>query len=176
MGAIPAEIGAGVTFRQTVCLPVHPAPDWSVTLIMRGASQIDLAGNGQAENHELHALASATKDWLPGHYRYELRASSGGDVVAVETGEVRIAPDLSAQAAGYDGRDHVRKVLDAIEAVIENRATIDQQSYQINNRSLQRTPLGELMKLRDRYRAELAAKKAARNGRRFGRTIKVRMT
>jgi hypothetical protein len=45
---------------------------------------------------------------------------------------------LAAQVDGYDGRDHVRRVLDAIEAVIENRATIDQQHYQINNRSLTR--------------------------------------
>lgn len=176
MGAIPAEIGAGVTFRETVCLPVYPAPDWSVTLIMRGPSQIDLAATGQEENHELHAQASTTKDWKPGHYRYELRASDGADVITVEAGEVRIAPDLSAQAEGYDGRDHVRRVLDAIEAVIENRATIDQQSYQINNRSLQRTPLSELLKLRNLYRAELAGKKAASKGRRFGRAIKVRMT
>ncbi|KIC15007.1 hypothetical protein [Leisingera sp. ANG-Vp] len=175
MGAIPAEIGAGVTFRQTVSLPVYPAPEWSVSLIMRGPSQIDLAGTGEEENHALHALASATADWKPGHYRYELRASKGADVITVEAGEVRVAPNLSAQVAGYDGRGHVQRVLDAIEAVIENRATIDQQSYQINNRSLQRTPLGELMKLRDRYRAELASKKAARKGRRLGRMIKVRM-
>jgi hypothetical protein len=96
-------------------------------------------------------------------------------VITVEAGEVRIAPDLSAQGAGVDSRDHVRKVLDAIEAVIENRASIDQQSYQINNRSLQRTPLNELLKLRSRYRAELAAKNASRKRRGMGRTIKVRM-
>ncbi|WHP66894.1 hypothetical protein [Phaeobacter inhibens] len=147
-----------------------------MTLIMRGPGLIDLAASGQDENHLLHALASTTANWKPGHYRYELRVSDGDDVLAAATGEVRIAPDLSSQTAGVDSRDHVRKVLDAIEAVIENRASIDQQSYQINNRSLQRTPLGDLLKLRARYRAELSAKKAARKGRGFGRTIKVRMS
>jgi len=57
--------------------------------------------------------------------------------------------------------------------VIENRATIDQQSYQINNRSLQRTPLAELMKLRAKYRAELSQKKRARSGRGLGPKYKV---
>lgn len=175
MGALPAEIGAGVTFRASVCLPVYPATEWGLSLIMRGASQIDLVANSDGENHSLHAAARETAGWLPGHYRYELRVSDGSDVITVEAGEVRIAPDLSAQGAGVDSRDHVRKVLDAIEAVIENRASIDQQSYQINNRSLQRTPLSELLKLRSRYRAELAAKSASRKRRSMGRTIKVRM-
>lgn len=174
MSAIPGEIGAGVTFRATVSLPVYPAPDWSVDLILRGPGQIDLASTADGDNHAFHAAAAATKDWVPGHYRFELRASDGVDVVTVETGETRIAPDLAAIGQSHDGRDHVRKVLDAVEAVIENRATIDQQSYQINNRSLQRTPMNELLRLRDRYRAELRQQK--RGGKRggLGPQIKVR--
>jgi hypothetical protein len=173
VSAIPGEIGAGVTFRATVSLPVYPAPEWSVDLILRGPGQIDLASAADGDNHAFHAAAAATKDWVPGHYRYELRASDGVDVVTVETGETRIAPDLAAIDQSHDGRDHVRKVLDAVEAVIENRATIDQQSYQINNRSLQRTPLAELMKLRAKYRAELSQKKRARSGRGLGPKYKV---
>ncbi|MCD9147811.1 hypothetical protein [Pseudophaeobacter flagellatus] len=173
MSAIPGEIGAGVTFRATVFLPVYPAPEWSVDLILRGPGQIDLASTDDGDNHLFHAAASVTKDWAPGHYRFELRASDGVDVVTVETGETRIAPDLAALGQGFDGRDHVRKVLDAVEAVIENRATIDQQSYQINNRSLQRTPLDELMKLRAKYRAELSQKKRARRGGGLGPRYKV---
>lgn len=173
MSAIPGEIGAGVTFRATVSLPVYPAPEWSVDLILRGPGQIDLASTADGDNHAFHAAAAASKEWAPGHYRYELRVSDGVDVVAVETGETRIAPDLAAIDQSHDGRDHVRKVLDAVEAVIENRATIDQQSYQINNRSLQRTPLAELMKLRAKYRAELSQKKRARSGRGLGPKYKV---
>jgi hypothetical protein len=173
VSAIPGEIGAGVTFRATVSLPVYPAPEWSVDLILRGPGQIDLASAADGDNHAFHEAAAATKDWVPGHYRFELRASDGVDVVTVETGETRIAPDLAAIGQSHDGRDHVRKVLDAVEAVIENRATIDQQSYQINNRSLQRTPLAELMKLRAKYRAELSQKKRARSGRGLGPKYKV---
>lgn len=174
MSTIPGEIGAGVTFKVTACLPVYPAPDWSIDLILRGASQIDISSVSNSENHELSAAATVTKDWKPGRYRYEIRASSGDDVVTVETGELKIAPDLSAQVAGFDGRDHVRRVLDSIEAVIENRATIDQQHYQINNRSLTRTPMSDLLKLRDKYRAELAGQKRARRGGGLGPQYKVR--
>lgn len=174
MSTLPGEIGAGVSFKAIACLPVYPAPDWSIDLILRGPGQIDIGGVSSGENHELRVAASVTKDWKPGRYRFEIRASSGDDVVTVETGEVLIAPDLAAQIDGYDGRDHVRRVLDAIEAVIENRATIDQQHYQINNRSLTRTPLADLLKLRDKYRAELAGQKRARRSGGLGRRYKVR--
>ncbi len=174
MSTIPGEIGAGVTFTVIACLPVYPAPDWSIDLILRGPSQIDIGSVSNVENHELRAAASVTKDWKPGRYRYEIRASNGDDVVTVESGEVKISPDLSAQVAGFDGRDHVRRVLDAVEAVIENRATIDQQHYQINNRSLTRTPMADLLKLRAKYRDELAGQKRVHRGGGLGPQYKVR--
>jgi hypothetical protein len=175
VGAIPTEIGAGLTFRAVVEQPIFPAPEWGLSLFLRGTSSIDLISAASGVDHIFEASASVTASWQPGRYSYLIRASDGADVHPVERGEVLIAPDLAAQGENFDGRDHVRKVLDAIEAVIENRATIDQQSYTINNRSLQRTPLSELMKLRHQYRAELAAKKARRRGG-FGRAIKVRLT
>ena len=174
MSAIPGEIGAGVTFRASVSLPVYPPPVWSVDLILRGPGKIDLASTADGESHAFHAAAATTKDWVPGHYRFELRVSDGEDVVTVETGETRIAPDLAAMDQGVDNRNHVRKVLDAVEAVIENRATIDQQSYQINNRSLQRTPISELLRLRDRYKAELRRLKQGSRRGGLGPQIKVR--
>ncbi len=175
MGAIPSNIGAGVTFKVTVNQPNYPAPEWDLELFMRGASSVDLSASADDDQHVLTATAAVTATWKPGRYRYELRAKRGDDTLSIETGELIIAPDLAAQGAGFDGRDHARKVLDAIEAVIEGRASIDQQSYTINNRSLQRTPIADLLKLRDRYRAEVQAKKSARRGFGMGRTIKVRM-
>lgn len=174
MSTLPGEIGAGVSFKATACLPVYPAPEWSVDLILRGPGQIDINSVSQADYHELRAGAGVTKDWKPGRYHYEIRVSNGDDVITVETGEVMIAPDLAAQVEGYDGRDHARRVLDAVEAVIENRATIDQQQYQINNRSLTRTPMSDLLKLRAKYRAELAGQKRARRGGGLGPKYKVR--
>ena len=102
-----------------------------------------------------------------------LRASRGDEVREIDTGEVTIRPDISQLAAGHDARSHVERALAAIEAVIEKRATIDQERYRINNRELWRTPVGELLRLRDRYKAELARMQAVRRGDLFGRTVKV---
>jgi hypothetical protein len=45
--------------------------------------------------------------------------------------------------------------------VLERRATLDQENYTIGTRSLGRTPIPELMRLRDLYRQEAHAEKAA---------------
>jgi hypothetical protein len=51
-------------------------------------------------------------------------------------------------------RTHAKRVLDAIEAVLENRANLDQQSYTVEGKRLDRTPISELLKLRREYQAE----------------------
>jgi len=106
---------------------------------------------------------------VPGRYWWQLRASNSTDTVLVEAGDTIVHPDLSTVPSGYDGRGHAERVLEAIEAVIEGRATIDQQSYQINNRSLSRTPIADLMRLRSHYRNEVARHRS----RRWGRRVKV---
>ena len=66
--------------------------------------------------------------------------------------------------------------VDAVEAVLENRASMDQQSMSIAGRSLSRMSITDLMTFRDRYKAEyLKEVKIARikNGLASGNTIKV---
>jgi hypothetical protein len=173
---IPSLITAGVTFRVSLVLPVYPAPAWSVSLVLRGPGAIDLAAVGVLETHTFEALPAVTSAWVPGAYWYEVRATDGADVSRVEEGQTNILADLSVAQAGFDGRSHVQRVLDAIEAVIEGRASVDQESYSINNRSLSRTPISDLLKLRDRYRSELSAASEAKAGRRLGRIHKVRFS
>lgn len=174
MAIIPKEIAAGVTLELGVSFAEHPAPDWSLELTLRGPAAIDITSSADGDAHVISADAAATASWTAGRYSYQLRATDGTDVVTIERGELVIAPDLAAASAGYDGRTHARKVLDAIEAVIEGRASLDQQSYQINNRSLSRTPISDLLKLRNQYRAEVRAE--AQRGAGYGRKVKVRFS
>lgn len=53
-----------------------------------------------------------------------------------------------------DLRGHAARTLAAIDALLEGRATKDQQSYKIGERELSRIPIPELLSLRDYYRAE----------------------
>ncbi len=103
-----------------------------------------------------------------------MRATDGTTVVEIEAGQITIKPDLASISATHDGRNHVQRVLDAIEAVLERRATQDQEKYKINNRELWRTPLSELLVLRDRYRSELRRMRAAAKGGLFDQAVRVR--
>lgn len=173
---IPDKIKAGVDFTARACVPAYPAGTWSMTLMLRGVSVIDLSAVADGVTHVFSAPASTTTAWASGLYWYAIRATDGVATVEVESGNVEITPDLATAEAGFDGRSHARTVLEAIEAVIEKRATLDQERYRINQRELYRTPIADLLKLRDRYKAEVAREDAKARGQSlFGRQVKVVM-
>lgn len=172
---IPESITAGTTLAFSLALTAYPAPDWSLTLVLRGGQSIDLSSVPDAALHTFAVSAADTGAWLPGDYWYSLRATRGADVHEIDSGSLTVKPDLTALTEVYDGRVHAERVLESIEAVIEGRASKDQDSYRINNRELRRTPISQLLKLRDIYRNEVRRLKAARQGRNtLGRPILAR--
>ena len=87
----------------------------------------------------LAAFAASSIDglWRPDGFDYAqiARELYSGN----EAGALEIVADIAGMTEGHDPRAHAEKVLEAIEAVIEKRATKDQESYTIKNRSLART-------------------------------------
>lgn len=176
MASIPPEISAGLTFEAPISAPEFPASAWSLSLAMRGPSSIDIDAEAEGSGFRLVADAATTRVWAPGVYWYQIRATDGVDVQLVDEGQVRILEDLASAGTGFDGRSHAEKVLAAIEAVIEGRASLDQSHYTINNRSLTRTPVADLLKLRNTYRAEVRAQRMAKRGRSSARRHVVRFS
>lgn len=97
-------------------------------------------------------------NWTPGWYDVQGVVTDGTSRFTVETNKVEILADLSTIE---DSRSHVKKVLDAIEATILGTASKEQESYQIAGRQIKYRSMGELMELRDRYRAEWASEQKA---------------
>ena len=121
--------------------------------------------------------SSTTASYETGDYIWEayITRSADSERIMVDSGRTEITTNLANTNA--DLRSHAKKVLDAIENVLEGRATIDQASMSIAGRSLSRTPIPDLMELRDRYKAEyLKEIKLARirNKQGSGNTIKVK--
>jgi hypothetical protein len=175
MPHIPDSLTAGTTLSFTVALTACPPPEWSLTLLLRGPEQRDLSSMPDGTLHAFSATATDTSAWAAGAYWYSLRATDGTEVHEIETGTLTVAPDLAAVSVEYDGRTHAERVLEAIEAVIEGRASKDQDSYRINNRELRRTPVSQLLKLRDVYRQEVRRARAVKRGRdTLGRQILAR--
>lgn len=170
---LPDSIPAGLTFQARAILAAYPVGDWVLTLALRGASKIDLTATVDGTAHVFDASAATTAGWLPGTYWYTVRATGEDGVFEVERGSLSITPDIAAAGDQFDGRTHARKVLDAIDAVIEKRATQDQLRYVINNRELWRTPLPELMKFRALYAGMVKREEARAKGKSiFGQQVK----
>lgn len=176
--SIPAQIRAGTTLRVRLTLTAYPADEWTATLIARGPGVLDLVAVADGTTHVIDVPAATTADYPAGRYSYELRVEDGdGVVVPVEAGSLTVVADLSAAEAGHDGSTHAERVLAAVEAVIEGRATTDQERYTIGTRELWRTPIADLLKLRATYRdlvRQERAKAAGKSGL-FGRLIRVRL-
>lgn len=144
-----------------------------------GVNKFTLTATEANDTYYIEAASSSTTGYAIGDYIWEAYITKTADSnrVMVDSGRTTITQNLADTNA--DLRSHAKKVLDAIEAVIENRASMDQSSMSIAGRSLSRMSIDELMTFRDRYKAEyLKEIKLARirNGQGTGNTPKVRFT
>lgn len=136
---IPQTVTAGTTLRIE-------CPDNAI-LYLRGPISCEM----RSKDGYLLATPAETGSWQSGCYLYALRQTGeNGDVVELASGSLQVNPDIMALPAG-DMRSHAQKTYDAICAVIERRASLDQQEYKINNRELKRTPISDLLKLKTHY-------------------------
>lgn len=161
---LPAKISAGLTFDRLVTLTEYPATSWALSVLLRGPSVINLAGVAEGSQFRINVPGATTSPWTAGGYSYSARVTLAGDVREVQTGRIEIIADLANVIAGTDVRSQNRRTLDAINAVLEKRASQDQQKYVINNRELWRTPIADLLKLRGVYVALVRAEDAAMRG------------
>ena len=76
--------------------------------------------------------------------------------------------------AETDTRSHVKKVLDALEASIEGRASKTQVQHSVDGVAIQHMTLTEQVDLRDRYAKKYRAERAASGAVSTRRTIKSR--
>lgn len=162
MTILPTKIQAGENFVASVDLPAY-SNGWVVRLSLRGPSSVDIDATQTGSAFVFAASAAETAAWVAGEYSWFVRAIKGDDAFGVAQCRVTVLPDLATAAAGHDARSEYRKALDAIEAVLAKRATMDQERYRINNRELYRTPIGDLLKLRAFY-AQKVREECCTNG------------
>ena len=144
---------------------------------MRGPQSIDLTSSASGDNHAVAIAAATSANYAAGLYNWTCRAEKAGEKYTLAQGTLTVNANLAALAGANDLRGHVKKVLDALEATLEGKATLDQQSYSIAGRSISRMTPEELLKWRNQYKAEYAkeqkAEKIAR-GLDSGALIRVR--
>ena len=140
----------------TLAYAFRPVTGGTVTTIDMTADGDDwLASKASAQTGALAA----------GDYSWTLLATRTADSerLSIGSGTTKVLPNLATDTA--DRRSHAQKVLASIEALLEGRATKDVESYTIGDRQLTKMSVEELLKWRDRYRAEVRNQIAAANGR-----------
>ena len=163
MPGIPETIYAGDSLSWTESAGEYPAPTWTMHYAIRGASILDLTSTPSGSDHAVHGDRCADGDTYARSILLAVlrHGRDGGavhhrDRIALPSGRTS-----RHRIAGFDGRSHAQKVLDAIEATMEGRATKSQAIMQINNRQIQYLKPEELIKWRSFYKAEVAREKTA---------------
>lgn len=177
----PASLNVGDTWKWTKTLADYPASSWTLTYNFKSsAGGFLVTATADGDDHSVTVPYSTTAGYTDGFYSWVATVTGGGERYVVDSGTCTLNPDYRAgtATAAYDGRSHARIVLDAIEAVIEGRATVDQQEYEIAGRRLKRMAIADLLKFRQHYKAEVAGEAAAeaiKNGTGTGRRIQFRL-
>jgi len=163
----PTELRAGDTWSWKRQFSDYPPATWTLNYyLIKSDDKITITATASGTDHLVSEAKATTAAFSAGLYLWEAYVDDGTSRYLVDNGRLEIKADYAA-ATATDTRTHARTVLEAIEAVIESRATKDQQAYSIGGRSLSRTPVEELIRLRSFYRAEVLREEKAediRNG------------
>lgn len=124
---------------------------WSLHYAFRGPSGFELEAQWDGSQYVVAVTAKDSAKWWPGDYVYSWFVLKGDDRKTLGKGQLKILEDLSTSTA-TDVRSHAKRMLDAIEATLEKRATKDQQSYEVDGKKLERIPVDQLIKLQNIYK------------------------
>jgi hypothetical protein len=125
-------------------------------------------------------VPSATTAAYPhGTYRWYsfITRTSDSERIELNSGTIEVNPNRTI--ASDDPRSHAERMVNKIEAVLENRASADVMSYSIAGRSLSKMSPDELVKWRDYYLSEVAKElraEAIKLGKGVNSKILVRFT
>ena len=154
----PDQIISGDSIAWRKSLTDYPASaGWALSYALRGPAQVDIATTADGDGHLVSVGSAATSTWTAGFYTWTLFASLGADRYTVAQGSIEILADPATVAVGTDQRPHCKRVLDAIEALLEGKATRDQREYEIDGIRISRMEIADLLRWRTVYRREWSA-------------------
>ena len=177
----PAVLRAGDTWQWIKSLPDYPASAWTLKYRFKNSSGgFEIVATAMGDDHGITVAAAASAGYAAGSYSWMAWVEGvASEKHTVDAGICTIDPDYRSgiATAALDDRTHARKALAAIEAWIETKAP-GVAEYEIAGRRLKNWSAGEVYKLRQRYKQEVAAEIAAEkiaNGLGTGRHIQFRI-
>lgn len=167
----PERVTRGDTVQFILDLPDYrPAGGWVAT--WSAVQSDDVARITASDNldgrHFFAAAPTETEGWAAGLYRYQVRVVGAGASHPIESGRVEVLENFALidAGAGLDVRSHNERVVDALRAMMEGKASVDQASLSVDGQSLSRYSFTELRELLATYEWRL---RQERNQERGGR-------
>ncbi len=154
---IPRNFTVGDTLSFTEYVGDYlPDDGWVLSYqLVDGSHQHTITGSDNGDgDHLVAATAATTSAWVAGDYNWQSYVTKADERHSIAGGLFTLKPNFAA--GSVDARSHVKKVLDAIESLLEGKAGKDVDSYSIHGRSLSRMNVTELLTWRDKYKRELA--------------------
>lgn len=157
---VPARLTAGDSWRWSSALPAQAGV--SLVVVLRpatGGANVEIPAGVTDGERMVDWPPLSSRDVAPGLYHWAevLTRAEDGARWTGGTGRVEVLPD--PMGAGGDLRTRAERILDAIDARIEGRANADCDAYTIEGRSISRTPLDILLRVRGVYARKVAAER-----------------
>jgi hypothetical protein len=147
---IPAQLQIGDTWQWTEGFALYPASaGWtmSFSLYRYGQPVIQIDATASGDDFSINVPAATTAGKVAGAWQWTAYVTKGADRFTVETGTVTLKPDLAAAGPTTDLRTENEKILDALLAAQQRRATKEQESMQISGRAIRYLAPDELEKM-----------------------------
>jgi hypothetical protein len=166
------EIIKGASYSWTEALSDYlPSDGWDLAFYFRGVGDgFNVSATVENNIFQLNISADDTATLTVGNYSWQGFVSKDDENICIAQGKILVKTgfvglEITDQ---IDNRSAIKIALDAIDALLANKATLDQQRYVIGNRQLDRIPIPDLLNLRKEYQKlynqELRAE-AAKNGK-----------
>lgn len=141
------------------------AQGWAMSLALvpvAGGALLSVNCTGGATSWIATITPAQSAALVAGNYSFALRASKAGSRSTIQKGSINVMPDL---VANQDQRTKYQRILDSIDAVLENRATSSDLRVRFEDgREIERVPHADLMQLRDYYARKVANEARGRTG------------
>jgi len=159
----PSQITAGDRLQWRRTFADYPASTWTLKYYLRASQgNIDITATADGDDFVIDVASADTVGYKAGVYRWQAQVDDGAGALAViATNQIKIVENF-ANLDRFDSRTHAQKVLEAIEAALEKRATAEQQSFTVEGRAIELLSIEELVKARDRFRREVSRESGRR--------------
>ena len=157
----PQEAVCGDRLQWTRAFDDFPASLWTLTYNFRGntPTPFDVTATADGDEYSIDVSPTLTASYLPGTYYWSafvaLTSDPTSDRKLVAQGRMVFAINPVDVTAPVDGRSHARKVLEALNALIERSSLTGIQRYTLQavGRNIDRWPASDLLKMREYYAA-----------------------